>query len=56
MIGPLERFFRAATKRIRELPTDLEMESILLEELLSLVEDIHATTREVSQNTDLDMR
>ena len=27
----LERFFRAATKFSRELPTDLEMESIPLE-------------------------
>ena len=40
----------------RELPTDLEMESIPLEELSSLAEDIHVKTREVSQNTDLDMR
>ena len=31
------------------------MESIPLEELLSLVEDIHAKTREASQNTNLDM-
>ena len=39
-----------------ELPTDLEMESIPLKELLSLVKDIHVKTREVYQNTDLDMR
>ena len=52
----LEKSFKAATKHKRELPTDLEMESILLEELLSLVEDIHVKTREASQNTDLDMR
>ena len=32
------------------------MESIPLEELSSLVEDIHVKTREASQNTDLDMR
>ena len=32
------------------------MESIALEELSSLVEDIHVKTREASQNTDLDMR
>ena len=32
------------------------MESIPLEVLSSLVEDIHVKTREVSQNTDLDMR
>ena len=35
---------------------DLQMESILLKELSSLVEDIHGKTREASQNTDLDMR
>ena len=32
------------------------MDSIPLEELSSLVEDIHIKTREASQNTDLDMR
>ena len=32
------------------------MESITLEELSSLAEDIHVKTREASQNTDLDMR
>ena len=52
----LARSFRAATKVSRELPTDLEMESIPLEELWSLVEDIHVKTRETSQNTDLDMQ
>ena len=51
----LERSFKAATKLNRELPTDLEMESILLMELSSLAEDIHVKTREASQNTDLDM-
>ena len=52
----LERSFKAATKLKSELPTDLEMESIPLEELSSLVEDIHIKTREASQNTNLDMR
>ena len=52
----LERFFRAAIKLKSELPTDLEMTSIPLEELSSLVEDIHVKTRAASQNTDLDMR
>ena len=52
----LERFFRAATKFSRELPTDLEMESIPLEQLLSLVENIHIKTREASQNTELNMQ
>ena len=39
-----------------ELPTNLEMESIPLEKLSSLIEGIHVKTREASQNTDLDMR
>ena len=52
----LKRSFKAATKRNHELPTDLEMEIIPLEELPSLVEDIHLRTRQASQNTDLDMR
>ena len=52
----MKRSFKAATKLRRELPTDIEMESIPLMELSSLVEDIHVKTREASQNTDLDMR
>ena len=52
----LERSVKAATKLSRELPTELEIESIPLEELSSLAEDIHIKTREASQNTDLDMR
>ena len=52
----LERSFKAATKLDRELPMDLEMESIALEELSSLYEDIHIKTWEASQNTDLDMQ
>ena len=52
----LERSFKAATKLRRELPTDMEMESLPLKELSSLAEDIHVKTREASQNTDLDMR
>ena len=52
----LERSFKAASKLKSELPTDLEMESIPLEELLSLLEDIYVKTREASQNTDLDMQ
>ena len=53
MSPALERSFKAATKLKGELPTDLEMESIPLEELSSLVEDIHVKTSEASQNTDL---
>ena len=52
----LERLLSAATKLSRELPTDIEMESIPLMKLSSLVEDIHAKTSEASQNTDLDMQ
>ena len=52
----LDRPFKAATKLKCELPTDVEMESILLGELSSLVEDIYVKIREASQNTDLDMR
>ena len=37
----LEKSFRAAIKFSRELPTDLEMKNIPLEELSSLVENIH---------------
>ena len=41
----LERSFKAATKLRRELPTDVEMESIpLMVELSSLVKDIHVKT------------
>ena len=52
----LEKPFKAVSKLSRELPTDLEMESIPLEELSSSVEDINVKTREASQNIDLDMR
>ena len=52
----LGRSFTAATKLRHELLTDIEMESIPLEDLSSLVEDINVETREASQNTDLDMR
>ena len=41
---PLERSFKDATKLKGALPTDLEIESIPLEELLSLVEEIHGKT------------
>ena len=40
----LQGSFKAATKLRRELPTDVEIESIPLEELSSLVEDIHVKT------------
>ena len=40
----LEKSFKAATRLMRELPTDIEMESIPLKELSSLVQDIHVKT------------
>ena len=49
----LERSVKTATKLKSELPTDLQMESIPLKELFSLVEDIHIKTREALQNTHL---
>ena len=52
----LERSISAATKLKSELPTDFQMESIPLKELSSLTEVIHNKTRQVSQNTSLDMR
>ena len=51
-----KRSISAASNLKSELPTDLQMESIPLEELSSSVEDIDVQTREASQNTDLDMR
>ena len=45
----LERSFKAATKLMRELPTDIEIESITLEGISSLVEDINVKTRGASQ-------
>ena len=51
----LERSFKATTKLRCELPTDIEIESIPLEELYSLVQDNNVKTREALQNNDLDM-
>ena len=45
----LERSINVATKFVAELPTDLQMESIPLGHLSSLVEDIQVKTREASQ-------
>ena len=41
----LERSFKAATRLRSELPTYIEMESILLEKLSSLAQDIHIKTQ-----------
>ena len=40
----LEISFKAASKLIRDLPTDIEMESIPPEELSSLAKNIHVKT------------
>ena len=55
-LSALERSLSVASKLNAELSTDLQMESIPLEELSSLVENIHVKTREASQNTLLDMQ
>ena len=47
----LEKSFKAVTKLIRELPTDIEIENIPFEELSFLVDGIHVKEREASQNT-----
>ena len=52
----MERSFKTATKLRCELPTDIEIESIPLMKLSSLVGDIHVKTRETSQNTDIDVQ
>ena len=52
----LERSLKSVTKLSREQPTDIEMESIPVEELSSLAEKIHVKTQKASQNSNLDMR
>ena len=52
----LERSISAASKLKSKPPSDLQMESIPLEELSSLVEDILVKTQEALQNTDLDIQ
>ena len=54
-LSALEISIRAASKLKSELPADLQMESIPLKDLSSLVENTHVKTRGASQNTDLDM-
>ena len=55
-VPDLDRSFTAAKKLQEELPTDLEMESIPLQDLSTLAEHLHVATREVATNTDLDIR
>ena len=51
----LERASKTKTKLNRKLPTDKEMESINVLEILSLTENIHIKVLVRSQNADLDM-
>ena len=51
-----DRSFTAAKKLQDQLPTDLEMEDIPLQDLSTLAEQVHVVTREAATNTDLDMR
>ena len=46
----------AAVKLRKELPTVREIENIPLQDLSTLVNDVHILTKEASQNTELDMR
>ena len=48
--------FTAAKKLQEQLPTNLEMENIPLQDLLTLAEQVHLATRKVGSNTDLDMQ
>ena len=52
----LERSISAGSKLRAELPTNLQMESIHLKELLSLTEEIHIKTQEASQQSSFNMR
>ena len=51
-----DRLFTAAQKLQDQLPTDLEVENIPLQDLGNLAEQVHVATREAATNTDLDMR
>ena len=46
----------AAKKLQDQLPTDLEMQDIPLQDLSTLAEQVHVATREAATNTDLDMQ
>ena len=49
-----DQFF--AKKLQDQLPTDLEMQDIPLQDFSTLAEQVHIATREAATNTDLDMR
>ena len=52
----LGRSIKVTSMLKTELPTDLQIENIPVKELSSLTEKIYIKTREVSQQTLLDMR
>ena len=52
----IDRSIKAGNLLKSEIPTQTDIETILLFDLSSIVEDIRIKTREASQNTDLDMR
>ena len=55
-IPDLDRSFTAAKKLQEQLPSDLDMEEIPLQDLGDLTNQVHVATREATTNTDLDMR
>ena len=52
----IDQSFVKQRKLQDQLPTDLEMESIPLQDLSTFAEQVHVATREAATNTDLDMR
>ena len=52
----LERSFNEAKKLNDKIPTEIEMHSMSNEKLLDSISKIHHATRDISLNTDLDMR
>ena len=51
-----ERAVTAARKLVSTIPTDLEMDNISLKDLSRVLVNVEHEVRDVSQNTDLDMR
>ena len=51
-----ERSKTAARKLAQSIPTDLEMDNISMQDLSRVIIDVEHEVRDVSQNTDLDMR
>ena len=52
----LDRTLTAVKKLQEQLPTDLDVEEIPLQDLSNLVEQVHVTIMEAATNSDLDMR